>query len=108
MSEASSLGIEISPSRTPYLNSISIEQQPPYPGNLTLEKKIQSHVLWNAAAMVSDANRRMSDHLLNYGSAGVSQSNIVKKLYDDSVRIHKHLIDIEMENKTNVIPLRGR
>ena len=56
----------------------------------------------------SDANRRMSDHLLNYGSAGVSQSNIVKKLYDDSVRIHKHLIDIEMENKTNVIPLRGR
>jgi len=56
----------------------------------------------------SDANRKMSDHLLNYGSAGVSQSNIVKKLYEDSVRIHQHLIDIEMENKTNVIPLRGR
>ncbi|MGB0832260.1 MAG: pyruvate dehydrogenase (acetyl-transferring), homodimeric type [Candidatus Thalassarchaeaceae archaeon] len=72
MSEASSLGIEISPSRTPYLNSISIEQQPPYPGNLTLEKKIQSHVLWNAAAMVSDANRRMDGiggHISTYASS---------------------------------------
>ena len=72
MSEASSLGIDISPSRTPYLNSISIDQQPPYPGNLTLEKKIQNHVLWNAAAMVSDANRRLDGiggHIATYASS---------------------------------------
>tara|TARA_B100000945_G_scaffold9420_1_gene7592 strand:- start:29144 stop:31798 length:2655 start_codon:yes stop_codon:yes gene_type:complete len=72
MSEASSLGIDISPSRTPYLNSISIEQQTPYPGKLSIEKKIQNHVLWNAAAMVSDANRRMDGiggHISTYASS---------------------------------------
>ena len=44
MSEATALGIDISTSRTPYLNSISIEQQKPYPGNLEIEKKIQNNI----------------------------------------------------------------
>lgn len=72
ISEASSLGIDVSTSRTPYLNSISIEQQHPYPGNLEIEKRIQNHVLWNAAAMVSDANRRMDGiggHISTYASS---------------------------------------
>jgi len=72
LSEATALGIDISTSRTPYLNSISIEQQKPYPGNLEIEKKIQNHVLWNAAAMVSDANRRMDGiggHISTYASS---------------------------------------
>ncbi len=72
LSEASSLGIDISTSRTPYLNSISVEQQKPYPGNLKIEKEIQNHVLWNAAAMVSDANRRMDGiggHISTYASS---------------------------------------
>jgi len=72
MSEASSLGIDISTSRTPYLNSISIDQQYPYPGNLETEKKIQNHILWNAAVMVSDANRRMDGiggHISTYASS---------------------------------------
>ncbi len=73
MSEAKSLEIPIRPpSRTPYLNSISIEQQPPYPGKLGLEREIQNHVLWNAAVMVSDANRRMDGiggHISTYASS---------------------------------------
>ncbi len=72
LSEATSLGINVSTTRTPYLNSISIEQQKPYPGNLRIEKKIQNHVLWNAAAMVSDANRRMDGiggHISTYASS---------------------------------------
>ena len=72
LSEATSLGIDVSTTRTPYLNSISIEQQKPYPGNLRIEKKIQNHVLWNAAAMVSDANRRMDGiggHISTYASS---------------------------------------
>tara|TARA_B100000686_G_scaffold326517_1_gene384419 strand:+ start:2903 stop:5560 length:2658 start_codon:yes stop_codon:yes gene_type:complete len=73
MSEAKNLEIPIRPpSRTPYLNSISIEQQPPYPGNLNLEKEIQNHVLWNAAVMVSDANRRIDGiggHISTYASS---------------------------------------
>ena len=72
LSEATALGIDISTSRTPYLNSISIDQQKPYPGNLAIEKSIQNHVLWNAAAMVSDANRRMDGiggHISTYASS---------------------------------------
>ena len=72
MSEATALGIDISTSRTPYLNSISIEQQKPYPGNLEIEKKSQNNILWNAAVMVSDANRRMDGiggHISTYASS---------------------------------------
>lgn len=72
LSEATALGIDISTTRTPYLNSISIDQQKPYPGNLGIEKEIQNHVLWNAAAMVSDANRRMDGiggHISTYASS---------------------------------------
>jgi len=73
MAEAKALEIPINPpSRTPYLNSISVEQQPPYPGNLALERSIQNHVLWNAAVMVSDANRRMDGiggHISTYASS---------------------------------------
>ena len=72
LSEATALGIDISTSRTPYLNSISIEQQKPYPGNLEIEKKIQNNILWNAAVMVSDANRRMDGiggHISTYASS---------------------------------------
>ena len=73
MSEAKALGIPIAPpSRTPYLNSISVDQQPPYPGNIGLETEIQNHVLWNAAVMVSDANRRVDGiggHISTYASS---------------------------------------
>ena len=73
MAEASSLNVPIRPpSRTPYLNSISLEQQPPYPGNLGIERSIQNSILWNAALMVSDANRRMDGiggHISTYASS---------------------------------------
>jgi pyruvate dehydrogenase E1 component len=42
---------------TPYLNTISREKQPRYPGNRELERRIKSFVRWNAMAMVTRANR---------------------------------------------------
>ena len=73
MSEAEGLAVPIRPpSQTPYLNSISIEQQPPYPGNLGLEERVQNAVLWNAAVTVSDANRRLDGiggHIWTYASS---------------------------------------
>ena len=73
MSEARDLSIEVAPlSRTPYLNTIPLEDQPLYPGNLELEAEIQNAVLWNAAVMVSDANRRLDGiggHISSYTSA---------------------------------------
>ena len=73
MAEAEGLAVPIRPpSQTPYLNSISIEQQPPYPGNLGLEERVQNAVLWNAAVTVSDANRRLDGiggHISTYASS---------------------------------------
>jgi len=45
---------------TPYINSISLEQQPVFPGNRELERRIKSIIRWNAMAMVVRANRESS------------------------------------------------
>ncbi len=42
---------------TPYINTISTQDQPPYPGNRDLERRIKSIIRWNAMAMVVRANR---------------------------------------------------
>ena len=42
---------------TPYLNTITRDKQPPFPGERELERRIKSYVRWNAMAMVTRANR---------------------------------------------------
>src|SRR3990172_10569993 len=42
---------------TPYVNTIPVEKQPPYPGKRELERRIKSFVRWNALGMVTRANR---------------------------------------------------
>lgn len=58
-------------SRTPYVNTISAEQQPPFPGNRELERRIKSIIRWNAMAMVVKANREnegIGGHISSYAS----------------------------------------
>src|SRR4051794_21202146 len=43
---------------TPYVNTIPVEQQPPFPGSQELERRIKSLVRWNALAMVVRANKQ--------------------------------------------------
>ena len=43
----------------------------------------------------ADPQRRVSKHLLNYGSTGISQSPMMIKLRDDSRLMHKELIELE-------------
>ena len=73
LGEAVDLDIPISPiSRTPYLNTIPTEMEGRYPGDEDLEEEFQNHVLWNAAAIVSDANRRVDGiggHISTYASS---------------------------------------
>ncbi len=45
---------------TPYINSIPADQQPVFPGNRELERRIKSIIRWNAMAMVVRANRESS------------------------------------------------
>ena len=42
---------------TPYINTIPTQDQPPYPGDRDLERRIKSIIRWNAMAMVVRANR---------------------------------------------------
>src|SRR5688572_1869098 len=42
---------------TPYVNTISVEDQSPFPGSREIERRIKSLVRWNALAMVVKANK---------------------------------------------------
>lgn len=48
------------PRHTPYVNSIPPEAEPSFPGDLEVEARIESLVRWNAAAIVTRANRKLS------------------------------------------------
>src|SRR5919109_796695 len=57
---------------TPYINTIAQENEPPYPGNREIERRIKSYIRWNAMAMVVKANRLHPDiggHISTYASA---------------------------------------
>ena len=57
---------------TPYINTISVEKQLPFPGSREIERRIKSLIRWNAMAMVVRANREESGiggHISTYASA---------------------------------------
>ena len=57
---------------TPYVNTIPLEQQPPYPGDRKIERRIKSLIRWNAMAMVVRANKKypgLGGHISTYASA---------------------------------------
>jgi pyruvate dehydrogenase E1 component len=57
---------------TPYVNSIPVDQQPPFPGDLAIEEKLASLMRWNALAMVAKANEaygELGGHIASYASA---------------------------------------
>lgn len=57
---------------TPYINTIPVEKQPPYPGNRKIERRIKSLIRWNAMAMVVKANKKfegLGGHISTYASA---------------------------------------
>jgi len=69
---ASNWGLNLPLSHTPYLNTISIENQPQYPGDRIIEHRIKSIIRWNAMAMVVRANRNengIGGHISTYASA---------------------------------------
>src|SRR5262245_4849884 len=56
---------------TPYLNTVPAEEQPAFPGNRELERRIKSIVRWNAMAMVLKANKNtnVGGHISTFASA---------------------------------------
>jgi pyruvate dehydrogenase E1 component len=57
---------------TRYINTISPEQEPQFPGDEEMERRIRRMIRWNAVAMVLRANNRapgIGGHLATYASA---------------------------------------
>ncbi|MFZ9299134.1 MAG: pyruvate dehydrogenase (acetyl-transferring), homodimeric type, partial [Hylemonella sp.] len=57
---------------TPYVNSVGVEQQPVFPGDLAIEERLASIMRWNALAMVVRANQaygELGGHIASYASA---------------------------------------
>lgn len=56
---------------TPYINTIPRSEQPAYPGDREMERRIKSLIRWNAMAMVVRANRKeegIGGHISSYQS----------------------------------------
>ncbi|MEE1867925.1 alpha-ketoglutarate dehydrogenase [Pseudomonas auratipiscis] len=71
--QANRLGLQSTASAySLYQNSIALEQQPAYPGDLVMEERITSIIRWNALAMVASANKaygELGGHIASYASA---------------------------------------
>ena len=57
---------------TPYVNSIHVTEQPPFPGDLAIEEHLAALMRWNALAMVVRTNKaygELGGHIASYASA---------------------------------------
>jgi len=57
---------------TPYINTIAVDKQPAFPGDLAIEERLASIMRWNALAMVARANKaygELGGHIASYASA---------------------------------------
>ena len=70
---AEELGLDVSTAgETDYVNTIPVTDQPDYPGDEDLERRIRHYIRWNAAVMVAPANQNLAGiggHLATYASA---------------------------------------
>jgi pyruvate dehydrogenase E1 component len=73
MERARDKGVAVAASvQTDYINSIPAREEPWFPGDEYLERRIRAYIRWNAAVMVDRANHRfdgLGGHLSTYASA---------------------------------------
>lgn len=72
--QAYEAGVQPRAMRTPYLNSIPLDEQPDYPGDIETERKILRALRWNATAMVVRANRKPAEpggHIASFQSSAI-------------------------------------
>lgn len=66
------MAIEEATLNTPYINTIALHDQPKYPGDIDMEKRIEQINRWNAMAMVlqaADSGAGVGGHIATYASA---------------------------------------
>ncbi len=75
VSHAQTLGVETPGlGSTSYVNTVSVDEQPSYPGDLAIENKVLAYIRWNAIAMVLRAKRDaggVGGHLSSFASIAV-------------------------------------
>ena len=57
---------------TPYVNTVAVQEQGVFPGDLAIEERLGSIIRWNALAMVVRANQaygELGGHIASYASA---------------------------------------
>ncbi len=73
LKRAKQLNLGLPPTtQTRYINTISPEQEPDFPGDEAMERRIRRLIRWNAVAMVTRANNHyagLGGHLSSYASA---------------------------------------
>ena len=70
---------------SPYANTIPVEDQPEYPGNLEIEAKLEGILKWNAQAMVLqayDKHLELGGHIATYAAT----STMLEVLYNHFLR----------------------
>src|SRR5580698_8443898 len=58
--------------KTPFVNTIPVDEEVPYPGDRALERRIKSLIRWNAMAMVVRANKHdpgIGGHISTFASS---------------------------------------
>ncbi|MDB6125967.1 MAG: 2-oxo-acid dehydrogenase subunit, homodimeric type [Pedosphaera sp.] len=70
---------------TPYINTIPLSEQPPYPGDWQTEVRIKSYIRWNAMAMVVNANR-LHDGLGGHISTFASSATLYEVAFNNFFR----------------------
>ncbi|HTB84087.1 MAG TPA: pyruvate dehydrogenase (acetyl-transferring), homodimeric type [Candidatus Sulfotelmatobacter sp.] len=74
---------------TPYINTIPVSEQPVYPGDRDIERRIKSIMRWNAMAMVVKANSttNVGGHIASFASSAtmyeVAQNHFFRGRTDD-------------------------
>jgi pyruvate dehydrogenase E1 component len=73
LAHARSAGVQWQPElNTPYVNTVHVDNQGAFPGDLAIEEKLASLMRWNALAMVARANKaygELGGHIASYASA---------------------------------------
>ena len=85
---------------TPYINTIPVQKQQPYPGDPQIEWNIRSLIRWNAMAMVVRANRLeegIGGHISTFASAAA--------LYD--VALHHFLRGRNESHEGDIVYFQG-
>lgn len=73
--KAGSLGVQSSYTQSfnsPYVNTIPVNAEPQYPGDIEIERKLEALMRWNAAVTVAGANSKDSSlggHISSYASS---------------------------------------